>query len=428
MKSIFLLVFSFLLSIMLSSCAEQTALTKENQEKGSDTNVNASFLEKQETEAEAVVKHKILITPFENRSKEGAYPNPEIYRTIFFSSFYNLFSVLPSIDLPDKSVLLNMNPLEDSVSDIGKQNQCDFIVFGDYRLTGPKSKPDAAVNLKIWNKFTGSIMTNSLTTPTDEDLFDAVDTMLSKMVRAMLNEEMKIAYLNFGNFDTGKEEIGIFINHRLVAEPVSNDFHLNMKIISGTGYKVAIRRFFDGRLLAGAVVNLKPGESANFSATNYRVNLIKNAEFDRNTFFSNKTWRQSSGLMLTLENGECHIKFKYRGSGNWWDHVLNTSFLNIETGKRYRISFKARASDTEDIYAKIHRQFAGRDPNQTYWGSPNTTEFDVPKRIPIDKVMKNYIFSFRMTAHTDTNAQFEFDLGKSYGDIWLSDVMVEEID
>ncbi len=428
----FLFVLFFLFSLILASCAEQSALTKENQLKGLETNVNAMFLEKQETEADVTVKHKILIAPFEYKAKGGAYPNPEIYKTIFFTSFYNLFSVLPSIDLPDKSVLLNMNPSEDTIPVLAKQYQCDFIVFGDYSLKGPKLKPDAVVNLKIWNKFSGSIMTNSLTTPTEAELFDAIDTLLSRMVRTMLNEEMKIAYLNFNNIDTGKEKLGIFINHRLVAEPVSNNFQLNMKIISGKDYKVSIRRFLDGKLLTGAVANLKPGESMNFSATNYRINLIKNAGFNEDTF-KKGTWTHSDGLNLSIENGVCHIKFKYSGAGNTWDHQLIAFPVKIEAGKRYRVSFDARASEGENIYAKMDKSNRNgtSDDALSYWGSPLGTGSGgegAPKKISVDKVMKNYIFVFRMVQHTDTKAQLEFDLGNSYGDIWLSDVMVEELD
>src|SRR5271157_889457 len=148
-KSISFLFVLLIIGFILFSCAPQvqTALTKENQEQATDTNVNAAYLEKQEIEAEKVAKHKILIAPFEYISTNANFPNPAIYRTIFFSSFYNLFSVLPTIDLPDKSVLLTTHPSEDTISNLAGQYKCDFIVFGDYGLKGDRSKPDAVVNL-----------------------------------------------------------------------------------------------------------------------------------------------------------------------------------------------------------------------------------------------------------------------------------------
>jgi hypothetical protein len=424
MKFAYYLLPAVFSAFIIASCAEQTALTRENQEKGSETNVNALFLEKQETEADVTVKHRILIIPFDYKPGKVKYPNPEIYSRIFFTSFYNLFSILPSIDLPDKNALTRINIAEDAVSNLAKQYSSDFIVYGDYSLSGPRLNPAASVNLMIWDKFSGRVLTNSLTTPTDADLFDSIDSMLSGMVRSMLNEEMKISYLNFNNFDTGNDKIGVFINHRLVAEPVSNNFQLDMKIISGQNYKVAVRRFIDGKLLNGENVNLKPGEAANISATNIRVNLIKNAGFDDDTY-SKGTWEKSDGIRLFLSNGECHIKFKFRASGNVWDNSLTASPVKLAGGKRYRVSFKAKASEPEDIYAGIFSPYANTNP---YWGIGISSSGSSGLRIPIDRTMKTYTYVFRMLSPSDNNARFSFQLGKSTGDIWLSGVMVEELD
>jgi hypothetical protein len=408
--------------LILSSCAlEQNALTKENQEMKSETNINAVYFEEKEIETNDI-KHKILIVPFDYTSTNSKYANPEVYRKIFFSSFYNLFSVLPSIDIPDKDLLLSMNPEEDAISNLANRYKCDFIVFGSYSLKGDKSKPDAVISLKIWNKLSGAIITNTATTPTDIELFDAIDSLMAKTVRTMLNEEMKIAYLNFNNFDTGKEPIGIFINHKLVAEPISNNFNLNMKILSGKDYRVAIRRSFDGKLLSEAVANLKPGESKNFSATNLRVNIIKNAGFDEETF-KKGTWITTGGIQVLLENNECHIKVKYKKIWQHWkiheSHQLIASPIKIEYGKSYRVSFKARASDIEDMDIIIFKAIQWDGDNAPYY------EF---KNEKIDKTIKNYMFGFRMASQTDLNSLLEFDFSKSLRDIWLSDVMVEELD
>ncbi len=445
MKSICFLFASFiLLSFMLVSCAPQVqnALTKESQEQATDTNVNAVFLEKQESEADITVKHKILIMPFEYTSTNANYPNPLIYRTIFFSSFYNLFSVLPSIDLPDKSVLLTMNPSEETISNLADQYKCDFIVFGDYGLKGDKSKPDAVISLKIWNKFSDSISTNKIITPTDADLFDAIDSLMSKMVKTILNEEMKIAYLNFNNFDTGREPIGVFVNHRLVAEPISNDFHLNMKVISGKDYKVAIRRKFDGKLLAGSVANLKPGESMNFSATNYRVNLIKNGDFDKinkivylrwdwgNNDYSlyndehagkwNLALSDAGKGVANIENGECHIKIINTGR-HWCSVALVLAPIKIERGKNYRISFNARASEPRKIALNIAKYYIWIN----YLLGIHSL---LPVYLTIDKKMNNYSYLFKMSNSTEEKSYFQIGFSDTVGDVWINNIWIEEID
>ncbi len=445
MKSISSLFVLLFISFVLVSCAEQNALTKENQDKESDTNVNASFLEKQETEADITVKHKILITPFEYVSTNSKYSNPEIYKTIIFSSFYNLFSVLPTIDLPDKSELLSLNPSDDTISNLANKYQCDFIVFGDYGLKGDKSKPNAVINLKIWNKLSGAIMTDSITTPTDIDLFDAIDSLMSKMVRTMLNEEMKIAYLNFNNFDTGNENIGIFINHKLVAEPISNNFKLSMKILSGKKYNVSIRRMFDGKLLSGAFTNLKPGETMNFSATNYRVNLIKNGEFDKvsEALYLKNTgdafdiiqklfepedigkWHlitmDSAEAEVKIESGNCYIKIK--NCGLYWNSmVFDIASVKIEYGKNYRLSFMAKSTDIREIGLKIGRHGNG------WYNYIGINYRDRPKYFPINTEMKEYNCIFKMNYLTDEKGYLEIFLHDSTNDVWIKNVMVEELD
>ena len=432
---------------MLVSCAPQVqnALTKESQEQATDTNVNAVFLEKQESEADITVKHKILIMPFEYTSTNSKYANPEIYKKIFFSSFYNLFSVLPAIDLPDKGVLLTMSPSEGTISNLADQYKCDFIVFGDYGLKGDKSKPDATINLKIWNKLTGAIITNSKTTPTDIEIFDAIDSLMAKMVKTMLNEEMKIAYLNFNNFDTGKEPLGIFINHKLVAEPISNDFNLNMKILSGKEYKVAVRRMFDGKLLAESVANLKPGESMNFSATNYRVNLIKNGEFDKtnelihlefksNYDYYNKMlsiehigkWHFTGGRdgakeTANIENDECNIKIKETGP-NWYSATLNNAPIKLEDGKKYRFSFDAKSTKPFKLFTKIEKLWTWE--NYLFLNG-GRNRFD-PFLVVLNKEEKNYSFIFKMHSN-DKESELIFGFG-DIGDVWISNVWLEEID
>ena len=337
--------------LILASCAEQTALTKENSESGGSA--DALYMEKQETGADTSVRHKILIVPFEYRASKTEYPNPGIYKMIFFTSFYNLFSILPSIDIPDKSVLLNIDASPGNIAILAGQSKCDFIVFGDYSLGGGKSKPDAAVRLMVWDKISGSVTTNSLTTPTDADLFDAIDTLQSGLVTSILKEEMKTAFLNFGSFYTGGEKLALFINHRLVAEPAANDFKLNLKIISGKDYNITVRRFDDGKLLASATENLKPGESVNISATNYRANIIDNSGFEPGTL--NKTWfNYDNNLKLSFGNGECHIFVNSTGKTiNPWDIQLIAPSLSVKSSKKYRISFSARASGKEDIYINI---------------------------------------------------------------------------
>ncbi len=411
-----LIVLLFCLNTVLMSCSEQDAIVRENLEMGSETNNSKLYFENSETEV--LARHKIILIPFQlqtNQDPAVNYSNPGIYKTIFFSSFYNLFSSNPMIEETDKTLLANLKPSDsfsdEEISNLGKIFKCDFIIFGDYSLKGPQYHPDVFLNLMIWNRFNSSIMTNTMKSPTDIEIFDTIDSLYSMSTGSILEEEKKISYLTFNNLDTGDEKLAIFINHRLVAQPFSNNYTLNMKILSGKNYRINIRRNFYGKLIKTGTVNLKPGESLSFSATNSRINLIKNGEFEK--YFSSPTWHNSPDIKIKIEGKECHIKIRASG-----DHSINASPFTIEAGKSYRVSFNARASQEDDIYVKICSEYG-----IPYWGG---SQYGISsKRISISKDIKTYMYIFKMLGYTDPKSRFVFNFSSK--DVWLSDVMVEEL-
>lgn len=401
----------FLSGLILASCNEQATLVK------GDATDGPSFMEEQAGDVDVAGKHKILIVPFQDEADKAVYPNSEIYQTMLFTSFYSIFSIHPSIQIPDKSVLLSIETTEDTLSELAKQYKCEYIVFGNYGLKGSKTKPNADIELKIWNNLTGTIVTNSLSTPTDADFFDALDLLQSKAISAILNEDMQIAYLNFNNFITKGEKLGLYINRRLVAEPVSNDFKLNLKVIAGKDYNISVKRLRDGKHLNGILANLEPGETLNFSATNRRINLIPKPDFDPETF-SSGSWSNPEGtLNLQVENGVCHVQFRKKNLTNIWDIQLMASPFRLIQGKKYLITFNARGTESGDIFVNI----AGSNPPYTAY-LPN----QIAKKIAINTEMLSYKVEFRMPA-TENAAKFEFDLGKARGELWFSDVVIEEV-
>ncbi len=91
--------------------------------------------------------------------------------------------------------------------------------------------------------------------------------------------------------------------------------------------------------------------------------------------------------------------------------------LPMIKGKKYRVSFDAKADEARNIVVCVSAPTAG-------WGRylPDTTQ-------AITTEMKTYTFEFEMTEKDDNNGRLEFNLGK-YGEtatVYIQNVRVEEI-
>ncbi len=229
-RNIFCLASAFIVtSLFYFSCS--------NSAKNSEENV---YLEvARDTNFIIVKEHKMLILPFDYVSDTNGkikYVNTKVVSTMMFNSFYSLFSLVPSIDLPEKQELdtiIMQNPGETAAA-----NKADFIVYGNYFFSGKRSDPEANINLIIWSRITKSEITNVFKVPTDEDIFEGIDGMTGYIVKSILKEDKKLAFLKFGNFSIPPEEYELYVNDRLVANPSNRDFSLELKILSKTKYHV----------------------------------------------------------------------------------------------------------------------------------------------------------------------------------------------
>ncbi len=234
--------------------------------------------------------HKILIVPFEYRTGQEEFPNNNLIKTIIFTSFYSFFSFIPAIDLPDKSILTNIVISNENLTDIADQYQCEFIVFGDYELKGNKESPATYVNLRIWSKISHTVLTNSLTTPTDSNLFDAVDKMSAQITKTILNEEMKLAHININILKIAGENLELTINNRPVAKLPETAFSLSLKILADADYTVSVRNIDNNKNIFNADVLLKPGKSTNITIDKYLIDEIEVRSSDNNgTRYTAKT-------------------------------------------------------------------------------------------------------------------------------------------
>lgn len=93
--------------------------------------------------------------------------------------------------------------------------------------------------------------------------------------------------------------------------------------------------------------------------------------------------------------------------------VLNN--IALEKGKRYLVSFKARATQDVSISSYLGQSASPWNSYSGYNGFTIGTE------------ETEYLFSFEMTANDDAEARFVFDVGKNVGTTFFQNLKVEEI-
>ncbi len=267
-KNTIIVLSSLFCILMIFSCSGGSAVKDENK---------YFAIEEEETKIVEIKKYKAVIFPFEYISSKTKFKKPDLLKTILFNAFYSFLSILPTLEVPDKSELQEINNL--NPSDIAERYNADFIVYGSYMLEGSLSSPEATVHLFIWSKITKSVISNDYKIPTDEEIFDSIDDISSKIVKAILKEDKRIAFLNFGNFKIAPEEYELYINDRLVAKPSNSSFSLNTKILSDTEYKIRLHRLSDDVTVLNNTCQLKAGETTNIG---FMTNSILITGFEDN--------------------------------------------------------------------------------------------------------------------------------------------------
>jgi len=117
---------------------------------------------------------------------------------------------------------------------------------------------------------------------------------------------------------------------------------------------------------------------------------------------------------LSTSSGNLVASLTEGGSEAW--HVqLIKSPISIESGKTYRVSFKAKSSEQRGSSSYVGK---ASDPWTAYSGYIGIT---------LDDLVGDYSYSFTMGKNSDSQARLVFDLGKSSAGITIYEIKVEEI-
>jgi len=137
---------------------------------------------------------------------------------------------------------------------------------------------------------------------------------------------------------------------------------------------------------------------------------IQNGSFDNNQNWSGYINNNASGS-YNFNNGNADVTINNGGSANWHVMVRQTG-LQLVAGKKYTVSFKAKADFNRIIYAEISDQ-----------GSPYTIYRYEP--IYLNQNLKTFNFTFT-AGTTDLSSRIAFNLGKSNIDVLIDDVVFVE--
>jgi len=114
----------------------------------------------------------------------------------------------------------------------------------------------------------------------------------------------------------------------------------------------------------------------------------------------------------TVQNGEYWFSISNGGSDYWYIQLIQ-SYLFLENGKQYDVSFDAYAASPRGIYSSVSRHVG----SYTLYGN---------RYFSIGTIKQTYNFSFIMNYSTDPAARISLDVGKSTADVFVDNIVLTE--
>ncbi len=315
-------------------------------------------------------KAKVLILPLKNKSNERVFVSSGLVRAIIFHSFYTFIGIIPSVNVPDDTNMLNLTADEKNVSKLAEEENADIIIYGDYQFKGTRANPSIKTELRIYsrNGNTNILKKEYLVASTGAEIFDTIDEMISDSVKSALNIEVNIANIFFEKFKTGRDQYELYVNGKLIS-PITNDgFNYNLKILPDNDYKVQIKRLWDQKFVLEALANLKSYKSITISyagLATVKVNGIAYKDRNKNyqLFLDNKPVNEND-IITNMPAGRNHVlKLTETNEG-----VVENQTFYVKDGENRDVTPSEKSSGIFHIKAiALDRSFAtlGAD---LFWG------------------------------------------------------------
>ncbi len=144
-------------------------------------------------------------------------------------------------------------------------------------------------------------------------------------------------------------------------------------------------------------------------------NIIRNGDFSSGSLYWDFWTNENGSASMSIVNGEMKAAV-INGGTNIWDVGIAQHGLDLENGKLYFFSFRARTDSPALTVIRAVFQY-----DTPPWNSYALNYFNLTQS------MQTFTFLFKMNSPTDTNAGFNFHLGLSNtGNIYIDDVILYE--
>jgi hypothetical protein len=307
-------------------------------------------------------KARIIIARLRHNTKNEAggknFTKADINRDIIFHSFYSFISIIPLVDTPDENMLTGIQADDSNVSDICRLNNADFVIYGDYSLSGRADNQDLRVTLKVYSALSNNlILKNVYNTATGIEIFDAIDKMTADVIKASLDIDMKnISLIEFTDLKLGREKYILTVNDKLIAEPSGNDFSLNLRALPGQVYHIVLRH--DERneslLLNKNVIDtrivLAPDQKTNIGYTgegHVKINGITDKDRNKKYFLMLDGRNVMEGSTLSdITSADSHLLSVYSGPTNIVEElhfdVPDSGIITLTPAEKFDSSLRFR--------------------------------------------------------------------------------------
>lgn len=277
-------------------------------------------------------KAVVLIIPFEDKADGKKYKATETTATMIFNSMYTFIGLLPTIDVPDKKVLMGYKWTESKLAAVAAESGADVILYGDYVYQGDPGEPDAAINLKVWIKESNRVtFSKTYKTPTDLDIFDSIDDMIKDFIQGVLKTSVNVATIRFGGFHIGDRTYALFVNGKEIASVTNTDFALNLRVLADSEYRVEIKDAKSGAVSFSSSYVLRPRSLTNVSfqaSGKMQTFVIPNKNPARPYTFLLNNSNITEGAVLS--NAPANISYTYRVMESGTNVRYETNFYLAE--------------------------------------------------------------------------------------------------
>ncbi len=213
-------------------------------------------------------KQNLLILPLADHSDTQTYSASSIdaTRELVFSSLYNFIGILPFVNIPQAGELFGIDTKVSGIASIAKKFKSDYIIYGELRLEGDASLPEAHIILRLWSRAEQKdIFERKYTSTTDLDIFDVMDRLIIDSIQAGFKIIPRFAVVNFNDFKIRDDSYTILVNNKAIAKVQTTDFNKSMKVLAGQDYNYMIIRDRDQAIMMNLHSNLKENSVQNIS-------------------------------------------------------------------------------------------------------------------------------------------------------------------